>query len=107
MDLSGNRELLDRELVAFFASRTAPPEALALATCWAHEIAHSHKVVISGFHSPQTQPRSIFYRDSHSELLAINRALHNCYLKFYLFIEFRLEIIQQLLVAIYQIENVG
>lgn len=52
MDYSGNRELLDRDLVAFFASRNAPPEALTLATCWAHEIATTDKVVISGFHSP-------------------------------------------------------
>ena len=52
MDLSGNKELLDRPLVAFFASRNSPPEALELATRWAHEIAQTDKVVISGFHSP-------------------------------------------------------
>ena len=52
MDLSGNKGLLDRHLVAFFASRTAPPEALHLATRWAHEIAQTDKIVISGFHSP-------------------------------------------------------
>ena len=52
MDLSGNKELLDRYLVAFFASRTAPPEALDLAKRWAHEIAQTDKIVISGFHSP-------------------------------------------------------
>ena len=52
MDLSGNKELLDRPLVAFFASRTAPSEALDLAIRWAHDIAHTDKIVISGFHSP-------------------------------------------------------
>ena len=52
MGLSGNRELLDRTLVAFFASRNAPPEALELATRWAHATAQTNKVVISGFHSP-------------------------------------------------------
>ena len=52
MDLSGNKELLDRYLVAFFTSRTAPPEALDLAKRWAHEIAQTDKIVISGFHSP-------------------------------------------------------
>ena len=52
MDLSGNKGLLDRYLVAFFASRTAPPEALDLATQWAREIAQTDKIVISGFHSP-------------------------------------------------------
>ena len=50
MDLSGNTELLDRPLVAFFASRNAPPEALELATRWAQEIAQTDKIVISGFH---------------------------------------------------------
>ena len=52
MDLSGNKELLDRHLVAFFASRNSPPEALDLAKRWAHEMAQTEKIVISGFHSP-------------------------------------------------------
>ena len=52
MDLSGNKSLLDRELVAFFASRNAPAQAVALARKWACEIAQTDKVVISGFHSP-------------------------------------------------------
>ncbi|MBP3425105.1 MAG: hypothetical protein J6K81_00025 [Rikenellaceae bacterium] len=52
MDLSGNEELLDRYLVAFFASRSAPAEALELSRSWAHEIAKTDKIVISGFHSP-------------------------------------------------------
>ena len=52
MDLSGNKELLDRYLVAFFASRNAPSEALDLATRWANEISQTDKIVISGFHSP-------------------------------------------------------
>ena len=52
MDLSGNCELLDRDLVAFFASRTSPPEALDLARRWACDIAQTQKIVISGFHSP-------------------------------------------------------
>ena len=52
MDLSGNRELLDSVLVAFFASRNSPPEAIELARRWAREIAKTKSVVISGFHSP-------------------------------------------------------
>ncbi|MBR2116325.1 MAG: hypothetical protein IJ942_04820, partial [Alistipes sp.] len=52
MNLSGNKGLLDRELVAFFASRNSPPQAIALATRWAHEIAKTEKIVASGFHSP-------------------------------------------------------
>lgn len=52
MDLLGNKSLLDRRLVAFFASRTSPPEALGLARQWAHEISLTDNVIISGFHSP-------------------------------------------------------
>ena len=52
MDLSGNKDLLNRELVAFFASRNSPPEALCLAQKWAYEICKTEKIVISGFHSP-------------------------------------------------------
>ncbi len=52
MELSGNNDLLHQELVAFFASRTSPPEALALACRWADEIAQTGTVIISGFHSP-------------------------------------------------------
>ena len=52
MDLSRNKDLLDRPLVAFFASRNASPEALELATRWAQEVAQTGKIVISGFHSP-------------------------------------------------------
>ena len=52
MDLFGNKALLDRKLVAFFASRNSPPEALDLASRWAHEIDKTDKIVISGFHSP-------------------------------------------------------
>ena len=52
MDLSGNKDLLDRELVAFFASRKATPHDTQLALQWAESICQTDKVVISGFHSP-------------------------------------------------------
>lgn len=52
MDLYGNKDLLSRQLVAFFASRNSPPEALDKAIEWAQNISRSDKVVISGFHSP-------------------------------------------------------
>ena len=52
MELMGNRALLDRKLVAFFASRSSEAEALHLAKQWAEEISHTNKIVISGFHSP-------------------------------------------------------
>jgi len=66
MDLSGNKELLDRYLVAFFASRTAPSEALDLAKRWAHEIAQTDKIVISGFTLQSSELYSIY-----SSLMAV------------------------------------
>lgn len=77
MDLSGNRELLDRELVAFFASRTAPPEALDLARRWVHNIARSNKVVISGFHSPiERAVLDILLGEGCSVVVTLGRALY-------------------------------
>ena len=77
MDLSGNRELLDRELVAFFASRTAPPEALELARRWAHNIARANKVVISGFHSPiERAVLDILLGKDCSVVVTLGRALY-------------------------------
>lgn len=80
MDLSGNKELLDRYLVAFFASRTAPPEALDLAKRWAHEIAQTDKVVISGFHSPiERAVLDILLSGGCSVVVALGRSLYRKY----------------------------
>ena len=77
MDLSGNKELLDRHLVAFFASRTSPPEALDLARQWAHEIAKTDKVVISGFHSPiERAVLEILLAHKCSIVVALGRSLY-------------------------------
>ena len=77
MDLSGNRELLEGDLVAFFASRTAPPEALDLATRWAHEIAHTDRIVISGFHSPiERAVLAILLAQQHPVIVALGRSLY-------------------------------
>ena len=77
MDLSGNKDLLDRELVAFFASRTAPPEALTLARHWAYEIAQSNKLVISGFHSPiEREVLDILLAEGCSVVITLCRALY-------------------------------
>ena len=77
MDLSGNKELLDRYLVAFFASRTAPPEALYLAKRWAHEIAQTDKIVISGFHSPiERTVLDILLSGGCSVVVALGRSLY-------------------------------
>ena len=78
MDLSGNKELLDRYLVAFFASRTAPPEALDLAKRWAHEIAQTDKIVISGFHSPiERAVLDILLANGCSVVVALGRSLYS------------------------------
>ncbi len=75
MDLSGNKDLLDRPLVAFFASRTSPPEALDLARHWAYEIAKTDKVVISGFHSPiERTVLNILLSDGCSVIVTLGRS---------------------------------
>ena len=77
MDLSGNKGLLDRRLVAFFASRTAPPEALYLARRWAREIAHTDKIVISGFHSPiERAVLDILLAEGCSVIVTLGRSLY-------------------------------
>ena len=77
MDLPGNKDLLDRRLVAFFASRNSPPEALALSEQWAHEIAQTDKVVISGFHSPiERAVLDILLADGCSVVVALGRSLY-------------------------------
>ena len=77
MDLSGNKKLLDRYLVAFFASRTAPCGALDKAKRWAHEIAQTDKVVISGFHSPiERAVLDILLSHNCSVVVALGRSLY-------------------------------
>lgn len=77
MDLSGNKELLDRELVAFFASRTSPAEAFDLSCRWAHRIAKTSKVVISGFHSPiERAVLDILLAEGCSVVVALARSLY-------------------------------
>ncbi|MBQ7856493.1 MAG: hypothetical protein IJ348_05200 [Alistipes sp.] len=78
MNLSGNEELLDRPLVAFFASRTAPEGADDLARQWAYEISLSDKVVISGFHSPiERLVLDILLSQGASVVVAIGRSLYH------------------------------
>ena len=78
MDLSGNKELLDRPLVAFFASRTSPAEALSLAERWALDIAQTDKVVISGFHSPiERAVLNILLTNGCSAVITLGRSLYH------------------------------
>ena len=77
MDLSGNKDLLDRELVAFFASRKATPHDTQLALQWAESICQTNKVVISGFHSPlEKEILNYFLEHQHPVIIALGRALY-------------------------------
>ena len=77
MDLSGNKDLLDRELVAFFASRKATPHDTQLALQWAESICQTDKVVISGFHSPlEKEILNFLLERKHPVVIALGRALY-------------------------------
>ena len=75
MDLSGNKDLLDRPLVAFFASRKATLHDAQLAHQWAESICQTDKVVISGFHSPLEKEILTYLLDrKHPVIFALGRA---------------------------------
>ena len=77
MDLSGNKDLLDRRLVAFFASRKATPHYTQLALQWAADICQTDKVVISGFHSPlEKEILNYLLERHHPVIFALGRALY-------------------------------
>ncbi len=77
MDLSGNKDLLDRELVAFLASRKATPHDAQLAREWAESICQTDKVVISGFHSPlEKEILNILLENHRPVIIALGRALY-------------------------------
>lgn len=78
MDLSGNKRLLDGNLIAFFASRTAPPEALNLATRWAQTITQTDNIVISGFHSPiERAVLDVLLLNGSSVIVTLGRSLYS------------------------------
>ena len=73
----GNPELLDRYLVAFFASRETPEDVAKRACQWAEMICHTDKVVISGFHSPvEKEVLRILLEHKHPVVVALGRALY-------------------------------
>lgn len=77
MNLFGNEELLDRHLVAFFASRDVTPHDVQLARQWAESICQTDKVVISGFHSPlEKEVLSILLENHHPVIIALGRTLY-------------------------------
>ena len=52
---TGNADLLDLPMTAFFASRQCPSAAIRAAMDWALQQARAKAVVVSGFHSPLEQ----------------------------------------------------
>ena len=52
---TGNPDLLDLPMAAFFASRQCPGAAIRAAMDWALQQARAKAVVVSGFHSPLEQ----------------------------------------------------
>ncbi|MBQ8367041.1 MAG: hypothetical protein IJX40_06590 [Alistipes sp.] len=77
MDLSGNKDLLDREIVAFFASRKATPHDTQLALQWAASICQTDKVVISGFHSPlEKEILNYLLERHHPVIFALGKTLY-------------------------------
>ena len=77
MDLSGNKDLLGRPLVAFFASRKATPRDAQLAQRWAESICQTDKVVISGFHSPlEKEILNLLLERQHPVVIALGRTLY-------------------------------
>ena len=73
----GNPELLDRYLVAFFASRETPEDVAKRACQWAEMICQTDKVVISGFHSPvEKEVLRILLEHKHPVVLFLGRAMY-------------------------------
>ena len=73
----GNTSLLDRYLVAFFASRSSTAEIAERALRWAGDICQTDKVVISGFHSPlEKEVLRVLLEHKHPVIIALGRALY-------------------------------
>ena len=73
----GNETLLDRYLVAFFASRETPEDVAPKALRWAEMVCQTDKVVISGFHSPlEKQVLAVLIKHKHPLILALGRTIY-------------------------------
>ena len=76
MSSLGNTDLLERHLVAFFASRSVTPEAESRCIAWAESICNTDSVVISGFHSPlEKRLLTFFLEHKHPVILFLGRAM--------------------------------
>ena len=61
MDLSGNKELLDRYLVAFFASRTAPLRLLTSPSGGRTKLLTLIRLLLAAFTLQSSEPYAIYY----------------------------------------------
>ena len=77
MSSIGNTDLLDRHLVAFFASCTVTPETESRCIAWAESICGTDSVVISGFHSPlEKKILKVLLEHKHPVALFLGRAMY-------------------------------
>ena len=77
MSSLGNTDLLERHLVAFFASRSVTSEAESRCITWAESICKTDSVVISGFHSPlEKKVLNILLEHKHPVALFLGRAMY-------------------------------
>lgn len=77
MSSIGNTDLLDRHLVAFFASCTVTPETESRCIAWAESICGTDSVVISGFHSPlEKRVLKVLLEHKHPVALFLGRAMY-------------------------------
>lgn len=77
MSSLGNRDLLGRHLVAFFASRSVTPEAESRCIAWAESMCNTDSVVISGFHSPlEKRILKVLLEHKHPVILLLGRAMY-------------------------------
>ena len=77
MSSLGNTDLLERHLVAFFASRSVTPEAESRCIAWAESICNTDSVVISGFHSPlEKKILNVLLEHKHPVVLFLGRAMY-------------------------------
>ena len=77
MSSLGNTDLLERHLVAFFASCTVTPETENRCIAWAEAMCETDSVVISGFHSPlEKRILGVLLEHKHPVILFLGRAMY-------------------------------
>ena len=68
---TGNHDLLDLPMTAFFASRQCPGSAIRAAMDWVLQQAKARRVVVSGFHSPLEQSALTVLLQARSPVVAV------------------------------------